>query len=269
MPERRRATLLAVLGLVAGCTFAAPPESELPEITPRPTPLPTPPPSQVAEASPSDVPPPTPTPLSTQDQAVLDLEAISCHGGVMLDWSPSMNADFHHYSALRSPAREIEPDYPPVAPAVDWGDTYTTDRFVTAAVDASIIPSDTLWYYRVMAYDSRNRVVAASPVRGARLRQPSGLGSLRVGARPDGVTRLSWRTYGGEARCFSAYRVLAGIGGGALDTLTVVSDQSADSLETDALHPGITYQLRVQAVRTTTLGSFVLGDTATVTFTAP
>ena len=143
----------------------------------------------------------------------------------MLDWSPTTHPEFHHYTALRSPEREISPRYPPVAPAVDWGDTYTTDRFVTSAVDASIIPSETRWFYRVMAYDSRNRVVAASSVRGARLRAPTGLGQLEVGAGPDGVTRLSWRTYDGEDRCFSAYRVLAGSGGGALDTLAIESDQ--------------------------------------------
>ena len=50
--------------------------------------------------------------------------------------------------------------------------------------------------------------------------------SVRAG--PDGVTRMTWRAYGGEERCFSAYRVLAGAAG-TLDTLTIVSDQSADS----------------------------------------
>ena len=264
MPARPRAHLLPVLAIVAGCTFGAPPESAPPEITPRPTPMPTPRPS-LAEGSPA----PAPTPEVTPDPALLELEAVSCHGGVVLDWSPSTNPEFHHYTALRSPEREISPNYPPVAPAVDWGDTYTTDRFVTSAVDASIIPSETRWFYRVMAYDARNRVVAASPVRGARLRAPTGLGRLEVGAGPDGVTRLSWRTYGGEDRCFSAYRILAGSGGGALDTLAIESDQSTGSLETDALRSGTTYQLEVQAVRTTTLGSFVLGETDVVSFTAP
>ena len=267
MPERRRACLLTVMALIAGCTFGVPAESAVVEITPRPTPLPTPRASQAADGSPTAVPSPTPGP--TPDPAALDLEAISCHGGVLLDWSPSTHPDFHHYSALRSPEREIAPDYPPVAPAVDWGHSYTTDRYVTTAVDASIFPSETLWYYRVMAYDARGRSIAASPVRGARLREPTGLGTLEVGAGPDGVTRLSWRTYGGEARCFSAYRILGASGGEPLDTLTVVSDRATGTVETDALQSGTTYQLRVQAVRTTTLGSIVLGETDTVTLTVP
>jgi hypothetical protein len=264
MPERRRACLLAVMALVAGCTLGTPPDSAPPEITPRPTPLPTLRSSASAEQSPDG----TPTPAPTPDPGAIDLDAVSCHGGVLLDWSPSAHPDFHHYTALRSPSREIAPDYPPVAPAVDWGDTYTTDRFVTTGVDASIIPSETVWYYRVMAYEARGRPVSASPVREARLQEPAGLGDLEVRAGPDGVTRMTWRAYGGEERCFSAYRVLAGAAG-TLDTLTIVSDQSADSLVTDALRSGVTYQLRVDAVRSTTLGSFVLGETDTVSFTVP
>jgi len=264
VPERRGATLLAVVSVVAGCTFGTPPDSAPPEITPRPTPLPTVHPSASADAPPSAAPLPT----STPNPAALDLEAISCHGGVVLDWSPSVHPDFHHYTALRSPSREIATNYPPVAPAVDWGDTYTTDRLVTTAVDASIIPSKTVWYYRVIAYDARGRPVASSPVRAARLREPSRLGKLQVAAGPDGLTRLTWRTYGGEDGCFSAYRVLAG-DGVSLDTLAVIADKAAGTLGTDALRPGATYQLRVEAVRSTNLGSIVLGQTDTVTFTVP
>ena len=258
---------MAVLVIVAGCAVGAPRETDPPEITQRPTPLP------VTSASPAESSSPEattqPTPVPTIDTAALALDAISCHGGVALDWTPTTHPDFHHYTALRSPQREIAPDYPPLAPAVDWGDTYTTDRFVTAAVDASIIPSDTRWNYRVMAYDDRNRPIAASPVRVARLREPSGLGPLQVGAGADGVTRLSWRAYDGDPRCFSAYRILAASGGAALETLAVVSDQAADSIDTQALSSGTAYQLQVQAVHTTTLGGFVLGETDTVTFTVP
>ena len=260
--QRARVLWLPAVVIVAGCAFSAPPEPTPPEITRRPTPLPTPRSTGLGQASPTPaitaIPEPTPNP------AVLDLEAISCHGGVVLDWSPASHPDFHHYTALRSPERDIAPNYPPVAPAVDWGDTYTTDRFVTSGVDASIVPSKTRWNYRVIAYDTGNAVLAASSVRAARLREPRSLGPLEVVAGADGVTRLSWRAYAGRPRCFSAYRILAGS-----DTLTIVSDQSTDTFETDALQSGTTYELEVRAVRTTTLGSFVLGDTGTVTFTAP
>jgi hypothetical protein len=266
MPQRR-ASLVALMCVIAGCTIGTPRASVVPEITPRPTPLPTTSPSLSAEARPTAAPSLTPAP--TPDPTLLDLEAVSCHGGVLLDWSASTNPDFHHYSALRSPQSEIALNYPPVAPAVDWGDTYTTDRLVTSAVDASILPSDTVWHYRVMAYDLRGRAIAASPVRDARIQEEADLGTLEVRAGPDGVTRMTWSAYEGEERCFSAYRILAGPNGASLDTLSVVSDQAASSVETDALRSGATYELRVQAVRSTTLGSFILGETDTVIFTLP
>ena len=51
--------------------------------------------------------------------------------------------------------------------------------------------------------------------------------------------------------------------------LSVVSDQRATTFETDALHPAIAYQLRVAAVRVTTLGSFVLGQTGIASVAIP
>ena len=93
--------------------------------------------------------------------------------------------------------------------------------------------------------------------------------ALRVDARPDGFTRLRWRPYDGFSECFSQYRVMVGIGSTPATVLTVISDQSAAEIATDALHAGTTYQLRVQAMRSTTLGSFVVGQTKTTTYTVP
>ena len=199
----------------------------------------------------------------------MDLEAVSCDGGVVLDWSASVHPAFHHYTALRSPEREIAPDYPPIAPAVDWGDTYATDRFVTSAVDASIIPSETRWFYRVMAYDAEGAVVGASPVRAARLGEVDGLGGLELDELDDGVTRIRWRAYEGFSRCFSSYRVMFGAAGSPTAVLAVISGQQVAELETDALHPDTTYALRVQAVRATTLGSFTVAESEVASYTVP
>jgi hypothetical protein len=187
----------------------------------------------------------------------------------VLEWTPSTNTDFHHYTALRSPEREIARNWPPVAPAVDWGRTYATDRFVTDAVDASILPSDRLWHYRVMAYNERGRAIAASSVRTGQIRPHVDLGRLTAEPGDDGVITISWRPYPGVEHCFSEYRVLAGSHGGPLTTLVVVSDQSVGTLDTRALEAGVTYELRVDVVRTSTLGSFVLGETDQLTLTPP
>lgn len=232
-----------------------------------PSPAPSVAPSRPPTPSPT-ADPPTPSASSTPDPSILELDATSCDGGVVLEWSATSDPAFHHYTALRSPEREIAPDWPPIAPAVDWGDTYATDRFVTSAVDASIIPSETRWFYRVMAYDADNEVLAASPVRGARLGEVLDLGEVEATDLGDGATRLAWQPYEGFSGCFSSYRVL--IGSGAPTTLlATISGQGRRELETEALHPGTTYQLRVEAVRTTTLGSFVVAATKTTTYTVP
>ena len=106
-------------------------------------------------------------------------------------------------------------------------------------------------------------------MRTAQIGEPVDLGSLSATVARDGAVTLSWSPYEGNEDCFTAYRVLAGSHGVDPGTLTIVSDQGIASLETDALHSGATYELRVQAVRTTTLGSFVLGETEPVVFTVP
>jgi hypothetical protein len=261
MPELPRRCVLLLAVLVSACTSQASVESPTP--VPTATPLPTP------DRTPDATVSPEPTPEPTPDPSALELEATGCEGGVLLTWSASTHPDFHHYTALRSPERDIAPDYPPIAPAVDWGDTYATDRFVTSAVDASIIPSSTRWNYRVMAYDAQGRVVAASPVRPAVLGDLADLGSLGVDGGARGNTSLRWSAYAGAPACFSSYRVLYGIGASPSTVLTVVSDQAVDTLQTTELRSGTMYQLRVQAVRMTTLGGFVVGQSETTTYTPP
>lgn len=254
------ALLLTSCTLMSGGPSVAPSPSE---VTPRPEPTPTPTAPATAE------PTPTATPSPTPDPSALALEVTSCNGGVVLHWSASTHPEFHHYTALRSPQAEIEPHWPPIAPAVDWGDTYVTDRFVTTAADASIIPSDTTWFYRLMAYDVDGAVVASSPVRTGQLSPVDDLGAVEAEADDDGLTRLGWEAYDGPADCFSHYRVQYGTGGTPSTVLAIVFGRDRTELLTDALHAGTTYQVRVQAVRATTLGSFVVGETQVSGYVAP
>src|SRR5687768_7586985 len=266
MPEplRRCLPLLAFV-LIAGCSSLAVPSGNA-SATAEPQP-----PTTTLPASPTPTPSPTPTINATPipDPTLMELEVIGCQGGVVLDWSASTHPQFHHYTALRSPNREIQPDYPPIAPAVDWGDTYATDRFVTSAVDASILPSDTRWNYRVMAYDVEGRVVSSSPVRAARLSETVDLGELRVSAGTNDVTLHEWDPYEGDPACFSSYEVVSGTTGTPTTVVRVISDPTVASLETDALHAGIAYALRVRAVRATTLGSFVVAQTEIASYSVP
>ena len=271
VPGGRALAILAVGFAMVGCVpLSASATGPLPTpngIAASATPTGTPARSVEPQATPT--PTPVPEPTATPDPSLLELQATSCDGGVLLDWSASLDPSFHHYTALRSPQREIEPFYPPIAPAVDWGDTYATDRFVTSGVDASIIPSEARWFYRVMAYDAAGAVIGASPVRSAQLHPTDDLGAVRAAPAEAGSTRLSWNAYGGFSRCFSSYRITFGLGGSPTTVLAVVSDQATAELRTDALHPGTTYTLRVQAVRATPLGSFVVGESQVATYTVP
>lgn len=279
---RARLLIVPLLALiVTSCTRFADPA------TPGSTPTPSPSADASASAEPSRPAPsasptalPTPRPLPTpipDAPETLDLVVTGCPGGVVVDWSPATHPEFHHYTALRSIEAEVDPAYPPIAPAVDWGDSHTTDRFVTSAVDSTLIPSDTQLYYRVMAYDEVNRVVAATSVRDTHLSEVVELGPLVAEEGEDGEegeeapsTHLDWTLFGGLGRCFSSYQVLIGPAGSTpASTLTVISDQSTTELETLGLHSGTTYAIQVNAVRSTTLGSFVVARSEIATYTVP
>jgi hypothetical protein len=263
----RSGLALCVAMLLAACTLGAvATDGGGPSSSPTPSPSPSPTPEAAADPpSPAATPAPTPTP----DPAAIQLDATSCNGGVVLRWSPSSHPDFHHYIGLRSPERTIKPDYPPIAPAVDWGDLYATDRFVTSGFDATVVPSSTTWHYRVMAYDVGGRAISRSEVASGRILPHRNLGRVRADVLEDGRVRLSWRRFDGVPGCFTSYRVLHGTGGVAGTLLTTISDHARTELETDALHAGTTYAIRVQAVHTTTLGQFVLGESETLTLVVP
>lgn len=267
----RPAFLLLALALAA-CTIRPPPATESSDArSPTPSATPSasaqPSPTTTARATPSPAPTPTPGPGGLE---VLELQVTGCPGGVALDWSPATGPDFHHYTALRSLAADVAPDYPPIAPAVDWGDTFVTDRFVTSAVDTTLIPSEVTFSYRVMAYDAGNRPLAASPVRRTRPTEVVDLGALVVEDAGDGGALIDWRLFGGLGRCFSAYRVLTGPAGGRpSETLTVISTQRTTEIETDALRTGSGYVVQVEAVRSTTLGGFVVARTAVASYAPP
>jgi hypothetical protein len=262
------ASVLAVL--LTACSFVAVSTDDggaSPTPTAAVTASPTPPVAPASPPAPTSTPEPTASPSA--DPSAMDLDATSCNGGVVLHWSPSRHPDFHHYIGLRSPERDIAADYPPIAPAVDWGDLYASDRFVTTGFDATVVPSATTWHYRVMAYDVAGRVIGRSNVASARILPHRSLGRLTAEPLEGGGVRIAWRRFDGVPGCFSAYRVLQGSGGVAGTLLSSVSDHRRTELETDALRPGTTYTLRVEAVHSTALGHFVLGESEPLTLVVP
>jgi hypothetical protein len=274
MPGRPLTLPLLVL-LVVGCTPIGDPATPRPTVTSAPSARPSMSPEPSASAasvapSPSATLQPTPPPDPAAPET-LDLEVTGCPGGVVVDWSPATHPEFHHYTALRSIEAAVDTAYPPIAPAVDWGHSYATDRFVTSAVDATLIPSETVLYYRVMGYDAVNRVVAASGINSTHPTEVIELGTLVVEAGEGGAgTHLDWTLFGGLGRCFTAYHVLIGpVGSTPSSTLTVISDQATTELDTVGLRSGSSYTIQVIARRSTTLGSFVVARTEVATYTVP
>jgi hypothetical protein len=227
-----------------------------PAPTPRPTPRPTPKPT----------PKPEPTPAPTIGPMSLALK--SCEGGVLLDWSNVTDERFNHYTVLRSSTAEIPLRYPPDGGAVDVGWTaYSEDPLKSDGFD-SAADAGAPFYYRAMAFDIEDRVIAASGSLGAVPKAIVALGGLGV-SQPGGV-RFDWTSYGGSAGCFSYYKLVGSmtnpepsyLSGDGLDVAIPISEQGASTVtfSTAEIPPG-TYWFRLQAIRVTSHGKFIVAQT--------
>ena len=260
-----------------------------PTATPKPTPHPTatatadssasvsPSPSPTPEPSgdPAPVPVPVPTPVPTPVLGSLSLVATGCPGGVVLDWSMyGGTAAFNHYTTLRNLTADIPLAYPPQGGAVDPGGTYTTVLAKSSAVDIGADPGVTS-YYRAMAFDAANNVIAASSVASAVAQSVGSLGALAVAAGDPGMTQLTWSIFGGPGGCFTWYKLVYSetnpdpsyLGGDSY--LAAVGNQAVGSYVSAALVSGHTYYLRVQVIRATDLGAFIVAQTDVATYLVP
>ncbi|MGH2462417.1 MAG: hypothetical protein ACRDFZ_02180 [Candidatus Limnocylindria bacterium] len=244
----------------------------VPVVTPEPTAAPTPNPS-VAPPPPPPAPTPTPPPPGP---ATLALSLKSCDGGVVIQWSKYQGADFNHYTTLRNTTNNIPLAYPPQAGAVDFGGTYTTDFTKLSAVDATGTPFTT-YYYRAMAFDIDDQVIAASTVASAQAKPMVNMGAL--GVAPDaGGTLFSWSKYTGQAGCFTYYKLVASPtnpdpsyldGDPCLWAGSTQTDQSVVVANGPDFVSGQTYYIRIQVIRTTALGAFVAAQSDVITYLVP
>lgn len=249
-------------------SLEATPSASTPEATPAPTAVPTP--------VPTAKPTPKPTPVPPPPMGVLSLTATGCPGGVVLDWSMYDGAGaFNHYLTLRSTSDSIPKAYPPQGGAVDPGGTYAPNVEKTSAVDADI-PAGVTYYYRTMAFNGDDGVIAASGVTSAVAAPVGSLGSLAVGSVAEG-TKMLWTPYAGPEPCFTYYKVVYSetnpspsyLGGDPY--LAAIGDPATDRYIAgpEALISGHTYYLRVQVIRSTHLGGFIVAQTDVATYTVP
>jgi hypothetical protein len=241
---------------------AIPAPRTTPNATPRPTPKPTvrptaaPPP---ATAEPTPRPTPTPTPI-----APLALTASACPGGTVLDWSESLSGSFHHYKTLWSSSETFSG-----ASVVSGSASQYRSKTSVADVNAT----GARWY-RTYAYDSANHVIGKSGTRSATgMGAPDVMGILTVtdGA---GTTDFAWTPFVGSEGCFTYYKVVYSADDPSPSYVkgdpyaTYSGDQSAGSASSNAVLSG-TYWFRVQVVRATDLGVFIVAETDSVQHVVP
>jgi len=263
------ATPLVAPGSVAPGSVAPEPT------TAEPTSAPTPEPTSVATPKPTPVPTPEPTPVPTPGIGSLGLTATGCNGGVVLDWTMyTGEGAFNHYVTLRNSVAVIPAAYPPAEGAVDPGTTFSPFLEKVSAYDASIDAGET-FYYRTMAFNAEDGVLAASEIVSAVAKPVASLGELAVGPGDAGATQLTWSPYGGLSACFSFYKIAFSetnpepsyLGGDPY--LAAISEQGAGSFSSAELLSGHTYYLRVQTIRSTPLGGFLVAQSSIATYTVP
>jgi hypothetical protein len=253
----------------------APTAAPTPSPTPNPTPSPTPKPTLKPTLKPTPVPTPDPTPTPAPEIAALSLSAAGCGGGVVLDWSTyAGGAPFNHYTVVRNTSPEIPLAYPPQGGAVDFGNTYTTNVAKSLSHDTTGAAGTTYWY-RAMAFDAENRVIGASDAVAATAAAVGSLAPLGIGPDVDtGKTRFSWVPLGGDGACFTYYKLVYSPSDPDPSYLKGTPYLWAGSTQAEAttLIPGITpgtYWFRLQAIRVTDFGKFVVAQTDVVQYVVP
>ncbi len=235
---------------------ASPSPSDLPTSTPVPTQQPTPTPT----ASPSPSPSPTPTATPTPS---LSLSLTSCPGGVVATWSKYTGSGFTRYVTLRDSVPGIPATYN-LSKVV--AGTSTNSIAKTTGQDATVANGAT-YFYRTLVLGSGNKVLEASPVETGLGFGVGDLGPAAVSSSSGG-TVVIWNAYQRQA-CFSEYRVIYSHDPNPTPANALGSIFVTDWFTSNVAVPpaslfssGETIYFRVQVVRTTSLGQFVVEETS-------
>ena len=269
------------VGMLAGLTLAiataAPTGTTEPAATTSPSPTDvveaTAPPVATPSPTPHPTPRPTPKPTPGPTLGSMGLTAGACPGGVTLDWTVPDMAGIHHIQVLRGSSGEVPMAYPPGPgiTAIDGG--YTTDLAKTSGFDIREV-SGSAWY-RAVAYSAQDKPIAASDIRSLSALGPASLGTLGVSGSTPGELSFSWTSLGASSGCFSYYKVVKSADDPSPSYLTgataiaAIGDQSASGSLVTGLPSGGTFYFRVEAIRATALGKFVVGASTVVQATVP
>jgi outer membrane biosynthesis protein TonB len=273
---------VVVAGIVGGATSTPTPSpSHTPTPTPKPTttatpivdPAPTPAPTGVPTPVPTPQPTPVPTPVPPPPLGVMSGGVTGCPGGIVIGWSPVSDPAFAKYRTLRSGSPDIPVAWPPQGGAIDVATAKSATMAAGSGFDSSVAPGVTQ-YYRTLALNGSGAVIAASGVGSAAAQAAQAMGPLVV--TPDaGGTRFSWTPFSGAAACFTYYKLAY-----TLDEsnpsylegdpyLLASGDQLQATHVSADLVSGQAYTFRLQVIRATDTGAFLVAETDVANYTAP
>jgi hypothetical protein len=231
-----------------------------PSVGPTSTPRPTQQPTATPTASPS--PSPSPTPTATP-QPSLSLSLTSCPGGVVANWSKYTGSGFSRYVTLRDNVPTIPPAYN-LAKVV--AGTSTSSIGKTTGQDSSVTNGAT-YFYRTLVLGSGNKVLEASGVETGLGFGVGDLGPAAVSLSAGGFV-VNWNAYQRPA-CFSEYRVLYSYSSdptpaNAINSIFVTQWFTSNVAVPPAslFSSGDTIYFRIQILRQTSLGQFVVEETS-------
>jgi hypothetical protein len=204
------------------------------------------------------------------------LSAQACPGGVLLGWSAPDVAGVSRITVLRGASAEIPTGWPPQNGVTKVGSATTADLGVTDGSDPTEAGGSA--WYRAVAYNAENVALAASASTGVTTIGIADLGGLGIGdgAGGSGDLTFTWSPFGGDGGCFSYYKLVASV----LDdtpsylegtdfAIPIGEQTAAGTIVTDGLTSGQTYYFRLQAIRVTSLGKFVVAQTAVIQHAVP
>ena len=236
-----------------------------PDATPAPTltPTPKPDPTRTPQPTPRPTRTPEPTPKPTLKPVTLNLTAFACDGGVLLDWSPYGGDGFARSVVLRSSSESIPAAWPPSGGAIAVDSASTTNPAKTDGHHATPDGAATV-FYRALVLGGADQVLGFSPVRSVTTHGIEPLGPLAVTPGDTGTT-FGWSAFGGPSDCFTTYKLVWSATSenpsylGNYDGAIPIAGQGTTETTTGTFASGT--HVRVQVIRLTGLGKFIVAET--------
>ncbi len=191
---------------------------------------------------------------------------------MVLDWSTYGGDGFARSVMLRSASATIPAAWPQGDGAVQVESASTTNPAKTDGAHVTPDGSGTV-FYRALVLGSANQVLAKSPVRSASTHGIEPLGALAV-TPGSGSATFGWNAFGGPGDCFTTYKLVWSADSsepsytGAHDGAVAIAGQTTTGATSGAFGSG-TFFFRVQAIRATSLGAFVVAQTDATQQTIP